>query len=186
MTVFRNPCKAYVCTCIVNKCSYVATGPGTYFLLLYVLYIYNVEVRNLNYTKVGDGDNTSLIVTWDPAVNPQCGGVLLYLVTISSSCSVMDNIIIVTDLSKSTATFSNLRNIGYNVTVAAVSRTSVGVTSITTTSGNNNGSGKLLATYTYVRIRSYMYMIVDFGIATQIITAHARVSFHIDQGCAHV
>ena len=106
-----------------------------------------VEVRNLIYREVADGNNASLIVTWDPAVNPSCGGVLVYLVTLSSShqgcCNVKDNIIVVTDLSNLSATFSNLRSIPYNLTVAAVSRTGVGETSmfmITITRGINEST----------------------------------------------
>ena len=44
-----------------------------------------VEVRNLIYREVADGNNASLIVTWDPAVNPSCGGVLVHSITLSSS-----------------------------------------------------------------------------------------------------
>ena len=101
-------------------------------------------MRNLNYREVADGNNASLTVTWDPAVDPNCGDVLVYLVTLSSShqdcCNVKDNIIVVTNLSNLSATFSDLRNIAYNVTVAAISRIGVGVTSmfvITITRGIN-------------------------------------------------
>ena len=41
-----------------------------------------------------------------------------------------DNIIVVIVLSNLSATFSNLRSIAYNLTVAAVSRTDVGETSM--------------------------------------------------------
>ena len=61
---------------------------------------------------------------WDAANSPYCGGVLYYIVMISSD--IMNDIVNVTVL---TATFSNLRNdTNYNITVTAVNRAGAGMT----------------------------------------------------------
>jgi len=89
-------------------------------------------VTNLKYTEVADGDNTSLVVTWDAAISPFCGDVLLYLVTLSSqeASNVISNSVTLTDLSKLIATFHNLRNATYNLTVAAINRAGSGMISM--------------------------------------------------------
>ena len=69
-----------------------------------------------------------ITVRWDAANSPYCGGVLYYIVMISSDehSNIMNDIVNVTVL---TATFSNLRNdTNYNITVTAVNRVGAGVT----------------------------------------------------------
>ena len=115
-----------------------------------------VGVKNL---KAIDDSNASLIITWDAAASSSCEDVLLYLVTISyhqDHSNVMSNSVIVTDLSKLTATFSNLRKAVYNVTVAAVNRIGVGMTSMVMTnltSGiNENSACPTVEEGTHIRV----------------------------------
>ena len=74
----------------------------------------------------------TIIVSWDAAESPYCGGVLYYIVVISSD--EYSNIIYLTvNVTVSTATythtFSNLRNdTNYNITVTAVNRAGAGMT----------------------------------------------------------
>ena len=64
-------------------------------------------------------NDINIIVTWDAANSPYCGGVLYYIVMISSDNIIIDTVN-VTDL---TVTFHNLRNdTNYDVTVTAYNR----------------------------------------------------------------
>lgn len=68
-----------------------------------------------------------ITVQWDAANSPYCGGVLYYIVMISSDehSNITNDIVNVTVL---TATFSNLRNdTNYNITVTAVNRAGAGM-----------------------------------------------------------
>ena len=76
-----------------------------------------VGVTNLMNTT---NSEDTITVTWDAANSPYCGGVLYYIVMISSDehSNIMNDIVNVTDLSLLTATFSNLMNdTYYDVTV---------------------------------------------------------------------
>ena len=74
-------------------------------------------------------NETNIFVTWDAATSPYCGGVLYYIVMISSDehSNIMNDIVNVT--SPLTATFSNLRNdTNYDVTATAYNRVGTGMT----------------------------------------------------------
>ena len=74
-------------------------------------------------------NKTNIFVTWDAATSRYCGGVLYYIVMISSDehSNIMNDIVNVT--SPLTATFSNLmNNINYDVTVTAYNRVGAGMT----------------------------------------------------------
>ena len=72
----------------------------------------------------------TIIVSWDAAESPNCGGVLYYIVMISSD--EYSNIIYLTvnvTVSTATYTFSTLRNdTNHNITVTAVNRAGAGMT----------------------------------------------------------
>ena len=96
---------------------------------------------------------TNVIVTWTNATSPYCGGVLYYMVQLSSDSMIIDDRN-VTDLSSLTVTFRNLRNnANYEVTVTAGNSVGVGMTinesirtflpmpsQLPTNSSNNTGS----------------------------------------------
>ena len=70
----------------------------------------------------------TIIVSWDAAESPYCGGVLYYIVMISSD-EYSDIITVKATPSTATYTFSNLRNdTNYNITVTAVNRAGAGMT----------------------------------------------------------
>ena len=93
-----------------------------------VLYPHHIDVTNLvNSTNRPD----TITVTWNNASSPYCGGILYYIVMISSDehSNIMNDIVNVTDLSLLTATFSNLRNdTNYNITVTPYNRVVAGMT----------------------------------------------------------
>ena len=71
---------------------------------------------------------TNVIVTWTNATSPYCGGVLYYMIQLSSDSMIIDNHN-VTDLSSLTVTFRNLRNNeNYEVAVTAGNRVGAGMT----------------------------------------------------------
>ena len=76
----------------------------------------------------------NIIVTWDAANSSYCGGVLYYIVMISSDehSNIMNDTVNVTDL---TVTFYNLRNdTNYDVTVTAYNRVGAGMNTTVTES----------------------------------------------------
>ena len=73
---------------------------------------------------------TNVIVTWTNATSPYCGGVLYYMVQLSSDNMIIDDLN-VTNLSSLTVTFRNLRNNTdhiYEVAVTAGNSVGVGIT----------------------------------------------------------
>ena len=93
-----------------------------------VLYPHHIGVTNLMNTT---NSEDTITVTWDAASSPYCGGVLYYVVMISSDehSNIMNDIVNVTDSSLLTATFSNLINdTNYDVTVTPYNRVVAGIT----------------------------------------------------------
>ena len=80
--------------------------------------------------------NTTITITWDPAVSPDdCGPVLYYNVIATSLADASDRNTIVT--SQTIAGLSGLRNgTSYNVSVAAVNRAGSGPSSTIIVTGN--------------------------------------------------
>ena len=73
----------------------------------------------------------TITVTWDAATSPYCGGVLYYIVMISSDehSNIMNDIVNVTSLN---ATFPNLMNdTNYDITVTPYNRVVAGMTTTT-------------------------------------------------------
>ena len=80
-------------------------------------------------------NTVDITVSWDAANSPYCGGVLYYIVMISSDehSNIMNDTVIVTvstdDITMFNTTFSNLRNdTNYNITITAVNRAGAGMT----------------------------------------------------------
>ena len=80
-------------------------------------------------------NTVDITVRWDAANSPYCGGVLFYIVMISSDehSNIMNDTVIVTvstaDVTMFNATFSNLRNdTNYNITINAINRAGAGMT----------------------------------------------------------
>ena len=92
-----------------------------------------IGVTNLNTQICTSSDTTTITVTWDAVNSSYCGGVLYYIVMISSDVhsNIMNDIVNVTDLSLLTATFSNLMDdTVYNVTVTPFNRAGVGLSTM--------------------------------------------------------
>ena len=86
--------------------------------------MYISGVLNLRITSVGG----SLIVEWDPASSPYCGGVLNYQVVISLDEQVVRSI----TTTRLIVTFHNLiSDTAYSIMVVAINRAGVGATGIT-------------------------------------------------------
>ena len=123
----------------------------------------------------------TITVTWDAANSSYCGGVLYYIVMISSDehFNIMNDIVNVTDLSLLTASFSNLMNdTNYDVTVTAYNRRIAGMTttvnirtsspvptqnnnaSDNVTDNSTNNTGTYVCTYvcTYTYLINYLYV----------------------------
>ena len=95
------------------------------------MYVTYIGVPNLKLMEIFNSctNKTNIFVTWDAATSPYCGGVLYYIVMISSDehSNIMNDIVNVT--LPLTATFSNLRNdTTYDVTVTAYNRVGAGMT----------------------------------------------------------
>ena len=100
-------------------------------------YIYTyIGVSNLRSSAT---TNTTVIITWDPAVSPNdCGPVLYYNVIATSLADASDRNTIVTN--QTIAGFSGLRNgTSYNISVAAVNRVGSGPSSTIIVTGNAIG-----------------------------------------------
>ena len=112
----------------------------------------------------------TITVTWDAANSPYCGGVLYYIVMISSDehCNIINDIVNVTDLSLLTATFSNVMNdTYYDITVTAYNRRVAGMTTTvnirtsspvppqsnnTSDNATDNTTNNSAGTYMYIRM----------------------------------
>ena len=96
-------------------------------------YIYTyIGVSNLRNSAT---TNTTIIITWDPAISPGCGSVLYYNVIATSLADASDRNAIVT--SQTIAGFSGLMNgTSYNISVAAVNRAGSGPSSTINVTGN--------------------------------------------------
>ena len=105
-------------------------------------YIYTyIGVSNLRNTAT---TNTTIIITWNPAISPSdCGPVLYYTVTATSLADASDRNIIVT--SQTIAGLSGLRNgTSYTISVAAVNRVGSGPSSTIIVRGNTIGKQFLM------------------------------------------
>ena len=87
------------------------------------------NLRNTTYSP------NTITVRWDAANSPYCGGVLYYIVVISSDehSNIISDIVNITvstaDVTMFTVTFSNLRNdTNHNITIIAVNRAGAGMT----------------------------------------------------------
>ena len=97
------------------------------YLHMHLLFVGIPDLQVMN-TFDCNTNAVEITVRWDAANTPYCGGVLYYIVMISSDehSNIMNDIVNVTVL---TATFSNLRNdTNYNITVTAVNRAGAGMT----------------------------------------------------------
>ena len=111
---------------------------GTKFLTLsmknYSAYIH-IGVSGLN----SNTTNTTIIITWNPAISPDCGPVLSY--TVSATNLVDGSVRNPGRLSQRVAEFSNLIDgTNYNISVAAVNRAGTGPSSTIIVTGNAIGT----------------------------------------------
>ena len=163
-------------------CAYMALGLSfqcTHIIILYIYFYMYVGVSNLKLMEIFNSctNKTNIFVTWDAATSRYCGGVLYYIVMISSDehSNIMNDIVNVT--SPLTATFSNLRNnTTYDVTVTAYNRVGAGMTTTESlrillpepTQRRSNNTGSYIRTVyvhtlynhrtTYVHSSCYMYV----------------------------
>ena len=114
------------------------------YIHTYIVYIHTytyailyIGVTDLQVMHIFDCNTNTVDITvrWVAANSPYCGGVLYYIVMISSDehSNIMNNTVIVTvstaDVTMFNATFSNLRNdTNYNITINAVNRAGAGMT----------------------------------------------------------
>ena len=82
-----------------------------------------------------DTTDTAIIITWNPAVSPNCGPVLRY--TVNATSLVDSSVRRPERLNQTVAEFTNLINgTNYNISVAAVNRAGIGQSSTITVTGN--------------------------------------------------
>lgn len=131
-------CTFYVVRIVANSLNQYILYVGSHIVIkLATIFKYRIIIIAFHHTGVRNLMNTTyspntIIVSWDAAESPYCGGVLYYIVVISSD--EYSNIIYLTvNVTVSTATythtFSNLRNdTNHNITVTAVNRAGAGMT----------------------------------------------------------
>ena len=110
----------------------LATCIHTYTYAILYIGVTDLQVMNIFDCNTNTVDIT---VSWDAANSPYCGGVLYYIVMISSDehSNIMKDTVIVTvstgDVTVFNATLANLRNdTKYNITITAVNRAGTGMT----------------------------------------------------------
>ena len=118
--------------------NYIATKFGSSMNAYIYTYIGVSNLRNIATT------NTTITITWDPAISPSdCGPVLYYNVIAASLADASDRDTIVT--SQTIAGLSGLRNgTSYNISVAAVNRAGSGPSSTIIVTGNSIGKEFLM------------------------------------------
>ena len=118
--------------------NYIATKFGSSMNAYIYTYIGVSNLRNTATT------NTTITITWDPAVSPSdCGPVLYYNVIATSLADASDRYTIVT--SQTIAGLCGLRNgTSYNIRVTAVNRAGSGPSSTIIVTGNSIGKEFLM------------------------------------------
>ena len=140
-----------------------------------------VGVSNLKLMEIFNSctNKTNIFVTWDAATSRYCGGVLYYIVMISSDehSNIMNDIVNVT--SPLTATFSNLRNnTTYDVTVTAYNRVGAGMTTTESlrillpepTQRRSNNTGSYIRTVYVHTLYNHSTMYIAAAICTYVRT----------------